>query len=99
MDDDTIRLFKRDVEYIEDIKGERIVDELFKILRFKNSYEYLQMLDDIGVIEKIFPIMKEMKKIGKCKYHLVDAYTHSTLAFKFLKTDIKNFITLNGGIK
>ncbi|MCX7695709.1 MAG: hypothetical protein N2Z71_08390 [Caloramator sp.] len=85
IEDDTIRLFRRDVEYIEEIKGERIVDELFKILKFKNSYDYIQMLDDVGVIEMIFPIMKEMKNIGKCKYHLVDAYTHSTLALKFLE--------------
>lgn len=83
--DDTIRMFKRDVDYLDDIKGERIVDELFKILSFKNSYDYILMLDDIGVIEKIFPIMKEMKTIGKCKYHLVDAFSHSTLAFKFLE--------------
>lgn len=85
IDDETIELFNRDVEYIEFIKGERIVDELFKILKFKNSYDYIQMLDDIGVIEKIFPIMKDMKSIGKCKYHLVDAYTHSTLTLKFLE--------------
>lgn len=85
IEDDTIRLFRRDVEYIEGIKGERIVDELFKILKFKNSYDYIQMLDDVGVIEMIFPIMKEMKNIGKCKYHLVDAYTHSTLALKFFE--------------
>lgn len=85
INDDTIRIFKRDVDYLDDIKGERIVDELFKILSFKNSYDYILLLDDIGAIEKIFPIMKEMKNIGKCKYHLVDAFTHSTLAFKFLE--------------
>ncbi|CDF57185.1 CCA tRNA nucleotidyltransferase [Thermobrachium celere] len=97
--DDTLRLFKRDVDYLNNIKGERIVDELFKILKFKNSYDYIQMLDDIGVIDSIFPIMKEMKKIGKCKYHLVDAYTHSTLALKFLEDRYKELYSTKWGNK
>lgn len=74
---------------INNIPGERILDEIYKILKCKDSNEYLKLLDDLKLMDNIFPIMKKMKKIGQCKYHVVDAYTHSILSLKCFEEGIE----------
>ena len=42
-------------------------------------------MDKDRELEKIFPHIIEMKKIGKCRYHVVDSFTHSMNALKELE--------------
>lgn len=65
--------------------GERILDELLKIFEVNNSHVYIELLDELRLLEEIFPIMGDMKRIGWCRYHVVDAFTHSLLTLKFLE--------------
>lgn len=86
--DETIKLIKEKAELLEYIPGERITDEIYKILESSESSRYITILDDMGLLKMVFPIMETMKNIGKCKYHTVDAYTHSLLALKTLEEGI-----------
>lgn len=81
IEDETLQLIKQNFQRINDVSGERIIDEIFKILDGK-SYDILKELDSTGLLCEIFPVFKRMKLIGKCKYHVVDSFTHSMLSLK-----------------
>lgn len=74
---------------IDKIPGERILDEIYKILQCDKSNKCIELLDRLGLMDNIFPIMKKMKTLGQCKYHVVDAYTHSILSLKFLEENME----------
>lgn len=63
---------------IKEIPGEKISNEIFKILGSKRAYYYFSFMDKhLGMLSRIFPEIGPMKDVGKCKYHVVDAWTHS----------------------
>lgn len=37
-------------------------DYFFKVLSYRSAYKYMKMLDEFGVLEKTYPIIKQMKK-------------------------------------
>jgi len=82
---------------------ERVRDELLKILEVKNSAEYIILLDKLGLLEKIFPVIKEMKGVSQPGFHHLDVFGHSIEALDRLEKillesdlglskDIKNHI-------
>ncbi|MBN4069825.1 HDIG domain-containing protein, partial [bacterium AH-315-G05] len=78
LDEETQKLIKAESETINTIAGERIATEFFAILREKRSAYYLDYMDKkLLLLDKIFPELRQMKKIGECKYHIVDSLTHS----------------------
>ena len=89
IEDKTFKLIKSFHKFIHVSAGERISAEIFKIFENENTAEYVRFMDDAGIIEEIFPYMSDMKCIGKCKYHVVDAYTHSILSIEHFDILIK----------
>jgi poly(A) polymerase len=89
IDEDTKGLMKEKAYLLKISAGERIIDEFYKILQSQRSHVYIKKLDKLNLLEIIFPIMSIMKQIGRCKYHLVDAYTHSLLTLTFLEENIE----------
>lgn len=76
--DKIYELINRNNYRIKEIPGEKLRDELFRILGFKRAYYYFGFMDKhLGILSKIFPEIEPMKEVGKCKYHVVDAWTHS----------------------
>ena len=50
-----------------------LIDSLF----CEDTYDKFRQLDESKMLEKIIPQIKEMKLVGECKYHVVNAYDHS----------------------
>ena len=71
------------------ISGERVRDELFKILSIDNSIRYLREMDDIGLMEKLFPEIIMMKDMLQNKHHYISVWQHSILTMEFFE---QNFI-------
>lgn len=82
IEENTLNLIKENYERINEVSGERIRDEIFKILDGDRGYEILKELDDTLLLSEIFPVFKRMKLVGKCKYHTVDSFTHSMFSLK-----------------
>ena len=61
------------------VSAERIRDELFKILDVSNSAKYIKALDDVGILEQIFPEIIQMKGMAQNEYHHLDVWDHSML--------------------
>ncbi|MCM8792301.1 MAG: HD domain-containing protein, partial [Candidatus Omnitrophica bacterium] len=59
------------------VSGERIRDEIFKILDLESSYTYFKLMDDLKVLEVIFPSVKNMRNVYQGPYHHLDVFKHS----------------------
>ncbi|KRQ86333.1 Multifunctional CCA protein [Caloramator mitchellensis] len=97
IDEAVLEFIKNNHNRINESSGERIIDEIFKILESNNSYKYLLELDDIGLLSEIFPVFEKMKLVGKCKYHTVDAFTHSMYAIKTFEDMIEDVFKTKHG--
>lgn len=77
IDEDSKNLIREKADLIENVSSERIMSEIYSILKSKESFKYVQMMDELGLIDAIFPEIAEMKEIGKCYYQVLDSWHHS----------------------
>lgn len=89
IDLNTLKLIKINAPMLSLIPGERMLSEIIKIFESKRAYDTLSLMDKEGVLKIIFPQVEPLKKVGKCKYHVVDAFTHSMLVLKFAEEGMK----------
>lgn len=84
--DATLELIKKNSFRIKEISAEGISNEIFKILSQKRSYYYFNFMDKhLELLGKIFPEIEPMKEVGRCKYHVVDSWTHSLHTMKVIE--------------
>ena len=86
----TFEAIKRNLSLIDFVSGERIRDELLKLLSYPNADEGYLLLHDLGLAEKILPEVErgfgvEQKSPGR--HHLWDVGTHSVLSLKNTHSD------------
>lgn len=55
---------------------ERIMYELMKLFGGKNASKTLLLMDEFGILEEIFPNVKEMKKVPPNTHHHLDLFHH-----------------------
>ena len=67
---------------IKTVSGERVRDELFKILSVNNSVYYIKEMDSVGLLEEIFPEIAPMKGMTQNDYHHLDVWGHSVLTME-----------------
>ncbi|MTI65952.1 MAG: HD domain-containing protein [Firmicutes bacterium] len=83
---DLIDSIKKNRELLYKLDKEIIRDELFEILKLKNSYYYLTFMDEkLNILNIIFPEIEDMKEVGKCKYHVLNCYKHSIYTLKIVE--------------
>lgn len=91
----TEELIIREKEELLKAAAERIRDEWFKILKAEDSARFISMADDIGIVEILFPVAREMKGIEQNPYHKYDVWTHSLKTLEevenLFKTDFEEF--------
>ncbi len=51
--------------------------QLLECLKYKNASNKIEELDEKGLLEQIIPSIKDMKEVGKCRYHIVNSFQHS----------------------
>jgi tRNA nucleotidyltransferase/poly(A) polymerase len=66
--------------------GERIRDELLKILRFSTSLDYLQLMHEDGLLTAIFPELAALQHCRQGGHHRWDVFTHSLQAYRQLES-------------
>lgn len=68
------------------VSGERIREELLKILKSDYTYDGLVLLNSSGLIGEIFPELETGKGISQVRpgrHHKTDVFTHNMLSLKF----------------
>jgi len=74
----TEELLSRDADRLSEIAGERIHDELVKILAAADAARNLEYLEEeLSLLSPLIPLIEELKEVGQCRYHREDAWTHS----------------------
>jgi poly(A) polymerase len=101
IDEMTKRTLKLRKRKLRQVSFERIRDELFKIFSHPFCIKYLKELDNLGIIEIIFPEIKKMRNIGQGPYHHLDVWQHTLetvrqleFIFKEIKDDrrLRNYL-------
>ncbi|EOD01068.1 CCA tRNA nucleotidyltransferase [Caldisalinibacter kiritimatiensis] len=84
--DSTKRLINKHKSHIKKMPGERITQELFKILNNKNTSYYFHFMEkELDILQEVFPEIIEMRDVGECKYHVVDSLTHSLYTLEVIE--------------
>ncbi|MFC1856241.1 CCA tRNA nucleotidyltransferase [Thermodesulfobacteriota bacterium] len=82
IDDKTLPLIKQKKDLIKKIAGERIREELFKILSEENSYDTILKMADSGILYSIFPELTDSIDCAQNDYHHLDVMEHTLIAYK-----------------
>jgi len=77
LDSQTEVLIKRHCHLIADVAGERLREELLRLLAVPESQRFLPYLDDLGLVTAIFPELAEAKGVEQPKEHFWDVFGHS----------------------
>ncbi|MCM8778500.1 MAG: HD domain-containing protein [Candidatus Omnitrophica bacterium] len=81
----TENLAKENAQRLSEVAGERLTEQLFRILEGKFSYKTINRMDALGILEIIFPMIKEMRGIEQGPYHHLDVWKHSLETLKELE--------------
>jgi poly(A) polymerase len=81
---------------ISSVAVERTRDELYKILNVHNSIKYIRLINDIGLLDYIFPEITKMRGVEQNEYHHLDVWEHSLLTMELLE---QNATIINSPLK
>jgi len=87
IDSQTEVLIQHNCHLIADVAGERLREELLRLLAVPQSKAFLHYLDDLGLVTAIIPELAEAKGVKQPKEHFWDVFDHSiqtVLAVDFL---------------
>ncbi|MGE5041893.1 MAG: CCA tRNA nucleotidyltransferase [Candidatus Levyibacteriota bacterium] len=95
----TMEAIVKNAGLIKHVSGERIRDELLKILASENAYEGVMLLDVTGLLDLILPELALGKGVSQerpGRHHTYDVFTHNVLALKYCGSNnpITRFATL-----
>jgi tRNA nucleotidyltransferase (CCA-adding enzyme) len=79
----TADAIKEKSENLHHISGERIRDELFKILKSEHAYEGVRLLDDLGLLQFILPEVVAGRGMDQRGHHIFDVFDHSLNALRY----------------
>lgn len=85
IEEETMKAIMENAKLIEHISGERIRDELLKILASENAYEGIMLLDATGLLQYILPELEQGKGLSQerpGRHHTADVFTHNVLSLK-----------------
>jgi poly(A) polymerase len=77
IDSQTEALVKRHALLIAGVAGERVREELLRLLAAPDSGRFLPYLDELGLLTAIFPEMAQAKGVGQPKEHFWNVFDHS----------------------
>ena len=85
--DEILEFVKKNHKLINNVAKERINQELLKLFGGKYAPEALFKADECGLLEEIFPFVKEIKKIPKNTHHHLDLFHHSIETMRQIRLD------------
>lgn len=83
IEEKTFEAVKINAGLIDQIAGERVRDELFKILETDSPADGINLLLSTELLGKIMPELSKGYGLAQAKHHIYDVYTHSEMSLKF----------------
>ena len=89
IEEKTYQSMKNNAARIKIVSGERIRDEINKMLLQDKPSEAINLLDDIGMLKEILPEVKKTQGVSQPKmYHDKDVYGHTLDVLDGIKSDL-----------
>ena len=77
LDNQTEALVRRNSQLIAGVAGERLREELLRLLAVPQSEQFLPYLDDLGLVTALIPELAQAKGVKQPKEHFLDVCDHS----------------------
>jgi len=77
IDSETERLIQRNSRLITDVAGERVREELLRLLAIPGAGRRLAYLDDLGLLTALIPELNPARGVDQPKVHVWDVFDHS----------------------
>ncbi|MFC1920784.1 CCA tRNA nucleotidyltransferase [Chloroflexota bacterium] len=77
IDEETETLIRKHSGLISGIAGERVREELLRLLAVNNAGKYITCLDKLGLLVNLFPELEEARGVGQPPEHFWDVFEHS----------------------
>lgn len=84
------------VKKVTDTDVKCFFNYIMKHIHEDNNGEIFEIWDKDSTLIHLLPYMNELKTVGKCKYHIDDAFTHMNYVYKNFKTFLRGDIVING---
>ncbi len=82
---DTLAAVRRYAPLLSRVAGERLHQELFRLLAAPRAFPALRRLAATGLLFQIFPELREMQGVEQNGYHHLDVFEHSLAAVEALE--------------
>ena len=92
IDEQTLNLIKANASKANKPSGERIQEELKRLMRAQNTARYLQIMEDLGLFKKLLPKLADQKDCAECYYGKGGVWKHTLLVverIEFLLNNLK----------
>lgn len=70
---------------IRSVAGERVRDEVFKILASRSGFEGITLLEAVGLLGVIFPELNDMRGLAQGSFHHLDVFEHTMRAVQMIE--------------
>jgi poly(A) polymerase len=90
LDPATDSCIQKDAHLIYQTAGERIRDELFKILSIPDSFTFISQMKESGLLFELLPEIGVLKGCCRNQHHAYDALEHTLKSFCALEALLKN---------
>ncbi len=77
IDSGTERLIRHDCRLITDVAGERVREELLRLLAIPGAGQRLAYLDELGLLTALIPELNPARGVDQPKVHVWDVFDHS----------------------
>ncbi len=81
----TLERVRRDRALLAGSAGERVRDEVFRILETTPCHPVIEAMDRIGLLESVFPGLSAMKGVEQGGHHGLDVWSHTLLCLRELE--------------
>ena len=93
IDTDTRKATKELANLVSNISKERIHEELMKVFVSWDPFAFVSLLDEIKLLEYIFPALNATKNIEQpVRYHPFDVYVHTLMSLYHLQKINKDYL-------
>ncbi|MDO8587867.1 MAG: HDIG domain-containing protein [Armatimonadota bacterium] len=87
IDRDALEAIRQEGDRLSIVSGERIRDELIKILASQGAITGLELLRETGLLRRFAPEIDRMSGVTQNIYHVYDCWTHTLKALEALPPD------------
>lgn len=77
IEEDTFLAIKENAALIKEVSGERIREELLKILKSDHPADGFRLLFNAGLLEQILPELSQSYGVAQAKHHVYTVFEHS----------------------